>query len=220
MKQARLSRSESFVGPRHRRLRGRRPRTEPGVRCAPRGAGLHAGARGDPPRDEHEPGGGAARDRLAPPLTTCLTSRFPREASKGLPPSRAADAPSCSPSPARSWSYAVSSTCWRAVRTSGSEFAGSSRGRRAAHASQSFTCRSGAAFADIILPACTNFERWDFSEFANCGGHIHHSFTQCDHRVAVMQQNASSPWASRTPATRSSSTSPRGLVSGPCTRRA
>ena len=27
-------------------------------------------------------------------------------------------------------------------------------------------------FADIILPACTNFERWDISEFAKCSGYI------------------------------------------------
>ena len=27
-------------------------------------------------------------------------------------------------------------------------------------------------FADIILPACTNFERWDISEFASCDGYI------------------------------------------------
>ena len=25
-----------------------------------------------------------------------------------------------------------------------------------------------AKFADIILPACTNFERWDIGEWANC----------------------------------------------------
>ena len=48
-------------------------------------------------------------------------------------------------------------------------------------------------FADIILPACTNFERWDISEFANCSGYIHHSFTQCNHRVAVLQQKCIEP---------------------------
>ena len=31
-------------------------------------------------------------------------------------------------------------------------------------------------FADIILPACTNFERWDISEFANCSGYIADSY--------------------------------------------
>lgn len=48
-------------------------------------------------------------------------------------------------------------------------------------------------FADIILPACTNFERWDISEFANCGGYIQHSFNQCNHRVALMQHKCIEP---------------------------
>ena len=48
-------------------------------------------------------------------------------------------------------------------------------------------------FADIILPACTSFERWDISEFANCSGYIHHSFTQCNHRVAVVQHKCIEP---------------------------
>lgn len=60
-------------------------------------------------------------------------------------------------------------------------------------ANQSIWMEGEARFADIILPACTNFERWDISEFANCGGYIQHSFTQCNHRVAVMQQKAIEP---------------------------
>ena len=48
-------------------------------------------------------------------------------------------------------------------------------------------------FADVILPACTSFERWDISEFANCGGYIQHSFTQCNHRVAVLQHKCIEP---------------------------
>jgi len=48
-------------------------------------------------------------------------------------------------------------------------------------------------FADVILPACTNFERWDISEFANCGGYIQHAYTQCNHRVAVMQHKCIEP---------------------------
>jgi len=58
---------------------------------------------------------------------------------------------------------------------------------------QSIWFEGETAFADIILPACTNFERWDFGEFANCGGYIHHSFTQCSHRVAVMQHKCIEP---------------------------
>ena len=48
---------------------------------------------------------------------------------------------------------------------------------------QSIWFEGEAKFADIILPACTSFERWDISEFANCGGYIQHSFNQCNHRV-------------------------------------
>jgi trimethylamine-N-oxide reductase (cytochrome c) len=48
-------------------------------------------------------------------------------------------------------------------------------------------------FADIILPACTNFERWDISEFANCSGYIPHSFTQCNHRVISLQMKCIEP---------------------------
>jgi anaerobic selenocysteine-containing dehydrogenase len=58
---------------------------------------------------------------------------------------------------------------------------------------QSIWFEGETAFADVILPACTNFERWDFSEFANCGGYIQHSFTQCNHRVAVMQHKCIEP---------------------------
>ncbi|MFV0437622.1 MAG: molybdopterin-dependent oxidoreductase [Desulfopila sp.] len=48
-------------------------------------------------------------------------------------------------------------------------------------------------FADILLPACTNFERWDIGEHANCGGYIQHSFTQSNHRIAVMQHKCIEP---------------------------
>ncbi|MFH1125086.1 MAG: molybdopterin-dependent oxidoreductase [Pseudomonadota bacterium] len=58
---------------------------------------------------------------------------------------------------------------------------------------QSIWFEGEAKFADILLPACTSFERWDISEFANCGGYIQHSFTQCNHRVAVMQHKCIEP---------------------------
>jgi len=58
---------------------------------------------------------------------------------------------------------------------------------------QSIWFEGEAKFADIILPACTSFERWDISEFANCGGYIHHSFNQCNHRVIVMQHKCIEP---------------------------
>lgn len=58
---------------------------------------------------------------------------------------------------------------------------------------QSIWFEGEAKFADVILPACTNFERWDIGEFANCGGYIQHSFTQCNHRVAVLQHKCIEP---------------------------
>jgi len=48
-------------------------------------------------------------------------------------------------------------------------------------------------FADIILPACTNFERWDIAEFANCGGYIEKSFLQNNHRVIHIQHKCIEP---------------------------
>ncbi len=58
---------------------------------------------------------------------------------------------------------------------------------------QSIWFEGEAKFADIILPACTNFERWDISEFANSGGFIQNSYTQCNHRVIVMQHKCIEP---------------------------
>jgi molybdopterin guanine dinucleotide-containing S/N-oxide reductase-like protein len=58
---------------------------------------------------------------------------------------------------------------------------------------QSIWFEGEAKFADVLLPACTSFERWDISEFANCGGYIQHSFTQCNHRVAVIQHKCIEP---------------------------
>jgi trimethylamine-N-oxide reductase (cytochrome c) len=58
---------------------------------------------------------------------------------------------------------------------------------------QSIWFEGEAKFGDILLPACTSFERWDISEFANCGGYIAHCFTECNHRVAVMQHKCIEP---------------------------
>jgi len=58
---------------------------------------------------------------------------------------------------------------------------------------QSIWFEGEAKFADVILPACTSFERWDISEFANCGGYIQHSFNQCNHRVMVLQHKCIEP---------------------------
>ncbi|NLY70218.1 MAG: molybdopterin-dependent oxidoreductase [Clostridiales bacterium] len=48
-------------------------------------------------------------------------------------------------------------------------------------------------FADIILPACTNFERWDISEFASCDGYIPDSYHQANHRVISLQMKCIEP---------------------------
>ena len=37
---------------------------------------------------------------------------------------------------------------------------------------QSIWMEGETKFADIILPACTNFERWDIGEWASCSGYI------------------------------------------------
>ncbi|MCL2391355.1 MAG: molybdopterin-dependent oxidoreductase [Oscillospiraceae bacterium] len=58
---------------------------------------------------------------------------------------------------------------------------------------QSIWMEGEARYADIILPACTSFERWDIAEFANCGGYIEKSFIQNNHRVIHMQHKCIEP---------------------------
>ena len=48
-------------------------------------------------------------------------------------------------------------------------------------------------FADIVLPACTNLERWDIAEWANCSGYIPDSYGMCNHRVIVLQKKCIEP---------------------------
>lgn len=48
-------------------------------------------------------------------------------------------------------------------------------------------------FADIILPACTNFERWDIGEWANCAGYSMHNEGQVNHRVVTLQHKCIEP---------------------------
>jgi trimethylamine-N-oxide reductase (cytochrome c) len=43
-------------------------------------------------------------------------------------------------------------------------------------------------FSDIILPACSVFERWDIGEWYNVGaGYVHHMYSMNNHRVISMQ---------------------------------
>ncbi len=58
---------------------------------------------------------------------------------------------------------------------------------------QSIWFEGETRFADIVLPACTNFERWDISEFANCSGYVTDSFTQVNHRIVTLQQKCIEP---------------------------
>jgi len=58
---------------------------------------------------------------------------------------------------------------------------------------QSVWFEGEAKFADVILPACTNFERWDIGEWANCGGYIYDSFINLNHRVITIQHKCIEP---------------------------
>ncbi|MFO1260756.1 MAG: molybdopterin-dependent oxidoreductase [Sphingomonadaceae bacterium] len=58
---------------------------------------------------------------------------------------------------------------------------------------QSIYLEGDAQFADIILPACTQFERWDISEWGNSGGYIHHNTDQLNHRIVLMQHKCIEP---------------------------
>ena len=58
---------------------------------------------------------------------------------------------------------------------------------------QSIWFEGEARFADVILPACTNFERYDMSEFGNCSGYIPDNHNQTNHRVIVFQKKCIEP---------------------------
>ncbi len=58
---------------------------------------------------------------------------------------------------------------------------------------QSIWFEGEAKFADVILPACTNFERWDIAETSNSGGYSHHQFIQWNHRIITMQHKCIEP---------------------------
>jgi molybdopterin guanine dinucleotide-containing S/N-oxide reductase-like protein len=59
--------------------------------------------------------------------------------------------------------------------------------------SQNIWMEGDTKFADIILPACTNFERHDISEWAGLGGYAHHGEMQLNHRVIVFQHKCIEP---------------------------
>ena len=50
------------------------------------------------------------------------------------------------------------------------------------------------SFADVILPACTVFEKWDIGEWYNVGaGYVHHMYSMNNHRVISMQHKCIEP---------------------------
>ena len=58
---------------------------------------------------------------------------------------------------------------------------------------QSVWFEGEAKLGDVLLPACTNFERVDISEWAGLGGYGHHGQQQLNHRVIVFQAPAIEP---------------------------
>ena len=58
---------------------------------------------------------------------------------------------------------------------------------------QSIWFEGEARFADVILPACTNFERWDIGEWACPTGAGASSADACNHRLIVFQQKCIEP---------------------------
>ena len=58
---------------------------------------------------------------------------------------------------------------------------------------QSIYLEGEAKFADLILPACTNFERLDISEAANCSGYIPHSSYGTNRRMIILQKKCIEP---------------------------
>jgi anaerobic selenocysteine-containing dehydrogenase len=58
---------------------------------------------------------------------------------------------------------------------------------------QSIWFEGEARFADIILPACTNFERWDIGDWAHSSGYGIHKFDLVNHRLIVLQKKCIDP---------------------------
>jgi molybdopterin guanine dinucleotide-containing S/N-oxide reductase-like protein len=49
-------------------------------------------------------------------------------------------------------------------------------------------------YSDVILPACTVFERWDIGEWYNVGpGYVHHMYSMNNHRVISLQHKCIEP---------------------------
>ena len=59
---------------------------------------------------------------------------------------------------------------------------------------QSVWWEGETVFGDVVLPACTVFERWDIGEWYNVGaGYVHHMYSMNNHRVIALQHKAIEP---------------------------
>jgi anaerobic selenocysteine-containing dehydrogenase len=58
---------------------------------------------------------------------------------------------------------------------------------------QSVYLEGEAQFADLILPACSNFERWDIGEWAAPQGYGLHKASGLNHRIIVLQKKCIEP---------------------------
>ena len=58
---------------------------------------------------------------------------------------------------------------------------------------QSIWMEGEAQFADVILPACTQFERYDIGEWGAGGGYLQHGFNGLNHRVIALQHKCIEP---------------------------
>ena len=59
---------------------------------------------------------------------------------------------------------------------------------------QSIWWEGETPYSDVILPACTVFERWDIGEYYNVGaGYVHHMFSMVNHRVVSLQHKCIEP---------------------------
>jgi trimethylamine-N-oxide reductase (cytochrome c) len=58
---------------------------------------------------------------------------------------------------------------------------------------QSIYMEGEAQFADLVLPACSNFERWDIGEWAAPQGYGLHKASGLNHRIIVLQKKCIEP---------------------------
>lgn len=58
---------------------------------------------------------------------------------------------------------------------------------------QSIWMEGEAPYADVILPACTQFERYDIGEWCSGGGYLPHGFNNVNHRVIALQHKCIEP---------------------------